>query len=115
LRARPAASTCESFISARQLIRQYGRHQLWIHVALGQLPRLEHRGDRLHHLRRLAAPPLPRLLSQLLEQPVEHLREAAPGLERVLAEREGEPLHRTLSHCGAERLRRLSRSSTPLP
>src|SRR2546430_2107159 len=97
----------------RQLIRQYGRHELRVHVPLRQLPRVERVGDRLHRSGRVAAGP--RLRPQLLQQPVEHRSESAARLEWRLAQRESVTLDGTARHCSQERLRWLPRSAGTLP
>src|SRR5205814_2123592 len=63
----------------RQLIRQYGRNELRVHVPLGQFARGERTGNRLHHPGGFAAGP--RLAPQLLEQSVQHRREPTARLE----------------------------------
>src|SRR6266704_849850 len=86
----------------RQLVGQYGRKELWVHVSLREVACFEHSRDRFNQLLGLAA--APRLLAQLLEQAVQHVREPAAGLKRLQAERDLVPAHRTSFHRGEEPL-----------
>src|SRR5205814_10441754 len=93
----------------RQLIRQYGRNELRVHVPLGQFARGERTGNRLHHPGGFAAGP--RLAPQLLEQSVQHRREPTARLEWRLTQCEPIPLDGTVSYCCLERLGGAPRSA----
>src|SRR6266446_8175042 len=96
---RPPRSTLFPYTTLfrlRQVVGQYGRHELWVHIPLGEAARFEDLGDRLDHLPRLATGP--RLLAQPLEQAVQHVGEATPCLERLQAKRESISAPRTCFH-----------------
>src|SRR2546421_7992800 len=88
-----------------QVVGQYGRHELWVHIPLRQAARFEHPCDRRDHLVRLA--PGTGLLAQSLQQPVQHVGEPAPRLEGLQPERESVSTHRTSFDRGEEPLRRV--------